>query len=225
MANQFFEEFKTFPSLEQAQEYVDLLDKSNIEYTLEKVTPIFDPAFAGNTANDSVVLKLHPSDFIKADKVYADAQMVDLEALVKDYYLFSFTDEELIDVIVKKEEWSEFDYVLAQKLLKDRGKEVSPEILAAIRKQRFADLSQFKPYPKTWIIAGYIFAFLGGLISIFIGLQLMWDNKRLLDGTKMYAYEPNARSHGRIILTLGIVVLIFTLLSNMFDEFEDVFNR
>ncbi len=157
---EFLKEYKTFTTADEAQEYTKVLDKNNIAYFLKKTTPVFDPAFAGNTDNGAVVLKLYATDFVKANKVFDEAQLMDIETIDKDYYFFSFTDDELMDFIVKKEEWNEFDYVLAQKLLRERGKEVSMDVLTAIRKQMEIELSRHLPYPKTWIITGYAFALL-----------------------------------------------------------------
>lgn len=221
----FFEENKTFPTFKQAQEYIDLIEKSNIKYVLEKITQVFDPAFAGNTDNGAVVLKLIPTDFFKANKAFEEAQLIDLDDLDKDYYLFSFTDDELMDVIIKKEEWNAFDFALATNLLKERGKEVSSEMLEAVRRQRHKEMSRHLPFPKLLIIAGYIFALFGGLISIFIGLQLLWETKKLPDGSKMYAYDPSVKNHGKLIFSMGMIFLIFTLLFNLREEFDNVFNR
>lgn len=44
-----------------------------------------------------------------------------IEVVDKDYYLFSFTEIELEDLIQKKNEWSKFDFLLAKKILNDRG--------------------------------------------------------------------------------------------------------
>lgn len=225
MSEKVFKEYQTFHNLEQAREFTNLLDKSNIEYDIEKVTPVFDPAFTGNTMNDTIILKLLPSDFSKADKAYADAMIVDLGVIDKDYYLFSFSNEELMEVIIKKDEWNDFDYVLALKLLKERGREITPDMLDTIRKQRLADLSRHKPFPLGWIIVGYILAVLGGILGVFIGLMLLWDTKRLPDRATIFAYDSNARSHGKIIFTIGLVMLILTLVYNMKEEFESIFNR
>ncbi|MBK9687508.1 MAG: hypothetical protein IPO65_06980 [Saprospiraceae bacterium] len=162
---------------------------------------------------------------MKANKVLDEAQLMDIDTINNEYYLFSFTDDELMDVIVKKEEWNDFDYVLAQKILKERGKEVSMDILNAIRKQREIELSRHLPYPKTWIITGYTFALFGGLISMMIGVQLIWDKKKLPDGRKMYAYDESARNHGRLIFLIGLMVLILTIYFNMREEFYNEFIR
>jgi hypothetical protein len=44
MRDHVFEVYHTFQNRELAQEYADFLDKSNIEYVLGKVTPIFNQA-------------------------------------------------------------------------------------------------------------------------------------------------------------------------------------
>lgn len=218
-----FEEYKTFGNLEQVKEITDLLKQNKIQYKVEKITPLLDPVFGGNTQHEHFVIKLKNSDFERADKVIANDIDINPEELVSDYYLFQFTDDELMDVIVKKDEWTDFDNKLAQKLLSERGIEISPDELETIRSQRLADLSQHKPFPKTLIIAGYILAFFGGLISIFIALQFLLDRKNLPDGSKMYNYDPNARSHGLVILIIGTFVFIIILIFKLKGEFNNVF--
>jgi hypothetical protein len=225
MSTNNFEEYKTFTNSKQVKDFMTLLDQNQIEYKVEKITPVLDPAFAGNTQNERLVIKLKPNDFLRADKVVMNDIDLSPEELDPDYYLLHFSDDELMDVVVKKDEWNDFDYILALKLLKKRGKEISPDVLETIRRQRQADLSRHLPFPKLLIIAGYIFALFGGLISIFIGLQLLWETKKLPDGSKMYAYNPSVKNHGKLIFSLGLIFLIFTLLFNLREEFVNVFNR
>jgi hypothetical protein len=220
-----FEEYKTFPTFKQAQEYIEALDKIDIKYKLENVTPLFDPSFAGNTNNEAVILMIKKNDFWKADKAFEVEHLIDIASIDKSYYLFTFSDTELMDVIVKKDEWNNFDYILAQKLLKERGKEISSEMLDTLRRQRQQEMSRHLPFPKTWVIAGYIFALLGGLVSIFIGLQILWDTKKLPDGTTMNSYDSQARFHGQMIFTIGLIVLIITIMLNSIEEYYNIFNR
>ncbi len=221
----FFQEYKTFPTFKQAQEYIEVLDNLGIKYKLENVTPVFDPSFAGNTNNEVVLLMLKKNDFLKADKAFEVEHLIDIASIDKSYYLFTFSDSELMDVIVKKDEWNNFDYILAQKLLKERGKEISIELLDTLRSQRQKEMSRHLPFPKTLVIAGYVFAFLGGLISIFIALQILWDKKKLPDGSTMNSYDSNTIFHGRLIFLIGLIVLIITIISNSFEEFNNVFRR
>ena len=49
----------------------------------------------------------------------------EIEVIDDDYYLLSFSDDELIDVVSKSDEWNKFDVSLAKKLLKERGNEIT----------------------------------------------------------------------------------------------------
>lgn len=85
---------------------------------------------------------------------------------------------------MKKDEWSKFDYLAAQKILKERGNEVKPELLNVIRKQRIADLTVQEESPKWLIYLGYFSAIFGGFLGVFIGFYLMKYKKSLPNGNK-----------------------------------------
>jgi hypothetical protein len=213
------EDYKTFRNMADAQEYIDIFKREGIEYVLEKVVPIFDPAFAGHNENEAVILKLYAHDFEQANEVYEKSLQIDINTLDKDYYLFNFTDEDLKEVVIKKDEWNAFDYVLALQLLKSRGITISTEELAKIRKDRQNELAQSKPFPMLKVILGYLFAMFGGLFGIFIGLELIWNSKTLENGTKVYIYDPKARNHGTIIIIIGVITLVFIFISNRIKEY------
>jgi hypothetical protein len=58
------------------------------------------------------------------------------------------------------------------------------------------------------LIAGYIFAFLGGLIGIAIGASLRMGKVKDASGNKVFAYNEASRKQGLFILVIGIVSLI-----------------
>jgi hypothetical protein len=131
----------------------------------------------------------------------------------------SFTNEELYEVILNSDEWNIFDYKLAQKLLADRGKTIDPEMLASLKKERLKILSKPEENQKPWIIAGYLFAFLGGGIGIVIGYSLWRSKKTLPNGERIFSYSIEDRNSGRTIFLISIIVfpfaLILKILSNM----------
>jgi hypothetical protein len=59
-----------------------------------------------------------------------------------------------------------------------------------------------------WLIAGYIFALLGGLIGIWIGSRLLFGKVKLTDGTIVKTYDESSRTQGTIILVLAIISII-----------------
>jgi len=59
-----------------------------------------------------------------------------------------------------------------------------------------------------WLIPGYLFAILGGLIGIFIGVHLMSGKITLPDGTKVKKFNQSSRTQGTIMLIIGIIAII-----------------
>jgi hypothetical protein len=134
--------------------------------------------------------------------------MKQLENIDKEYYLFDFTDEELIEIVEKQDEWNQYDYLLALRLLKERGKEIDSAFIDNIRKQRIRDLAMPEESQKNWIYAGYLIALLGGVLSIFIGWHLLTHKKTLPDGSRVYGYSVSDRKHGNRIFLLGIICFV-----------------
>ncbi|MFY8036838.1 MAG: hypothetical protein ACOVMQ_06705, partial [Cyclobacteriaceae bacterium] len=130
----------------------------------------------------------------------------------KDYYLYSFTDEELFDLISKQDEWSEMDFYLAKKILTERGKDVSESTIQLLKQQRLTTLSKPDETPKAWIYGGYFFAFLGGFLGILIGYSFWISKKIVPNGTKVPMYSNEVRLHGFRIMIIGIIMFFLILM-------------
>lgn len=65
-----------------------------------------------------------------------------------------------------------------------------------------------------WIIAGYIFAFLGGLFGVIIGLILAISTQ-IVNGKKIKKYSPTAVLNGWIIFFLAILMLFVWRMSSI----------
>ena len=96
--------------------------------------------------------------------------------------------------------------MLARKILAERGKVVSDEAISAIHEERIEELKSPEPPQTSWIIIGYLFALLGGVLGIFIGWHLMTYKKTLPDGERVYDYTERDRKQGRIIFYLAVIV-------------------
>lgn len=200
--------FEKFNDQNSAKELGNLFSEQNVEYLLVDNSLSFDPSFANNGFGKEYCIKIKKNDFEKANKIVLDKAEKEIEEIDSDYYLLSFSDDELIDVVSKSDEWNKFDVSLAIKLLKERGKEITPE---KIKKQRIQELSKPEENQKGYIILGYILAFLGGILGFFIGWHLLTYKKTLPDGNRVYAYSKNDRKEGNRILMIGGVFFIFWL--------------
>lgn len=204
--------FQKFHDIEIAKEIAERLKQNGIEYYLEENPKFFDPSFANNKVDPDINLKLRAADFSKAHKALEDYYSNSFENIEQDYYLFDFTDEELVEIVSKPDEWGHFDYMLSQKILKDRGKEINPEIAELLKTQRIKDLAKPEATDNYWIYAGYFSAVFGGLFGIIIGWTLVYSKKTLPDGQRIYAHSEKDRNHGTRILLISCISLIIWVL-------------
>jgi len=210
--------FKKFSSQNSITETAELIKKNNIDFLIEDVSINFDPILANNEFGKEYCLKLKKTDFEKVEKLLLEKSQSEIDSIDKDYYLFTFTDEELLDVISKSDEWNEFDVSLSKKLLKERGIEISEEKISQMKKERIIELSKPENGQNIYIILGYIFGFLGGFLGFFIGWHLMTYKKTLPNGEKIYCYSKKDRKHGNQILIISVISFIISILYSVFKS-------
>lgn len=204
--------FKKYPTLEQATELKELLDKEGIDAVLGDNIPPVDVTFSGSTVQHEFEVRIKPSDFGKAEDLLEHQAENLIDQVDKDYYLFDFTDEELYEILLKSDEWNEFDYTLAQKILSQRGKPIDKALLNSLKKERIKQLAQPEESQRAWIILGYVFAFLGGLLGIVIGYFLWTAKKTLPNGEKVYSYSEKDRKQGKYIFIIAVIILPIALI-------------
>lgn len=197
---------RKFPSINQALEVQAILKEYGIDSEIGDNAPPVDITFSGSTVMNQTEIRIRPSDFEKAYDILEDRAENLIQNIEADYYLFSFTDEELYEILLKPDEWSEFDYVLAQKVLIKRGRAVNDDLTSAMRKERLKQLSEPESNQSAWILAGYFFALTGGLLGILIGFFLWTSKKTLPNGQKVYMYSKKDRSNGLIIFLIGLAM-------------------
>lgn len=198
--------FKKFPDPVQARALQQFLIDNGIECLFADTSSAMGSAMAGDY-NKEYEVQLKHADFEKAEQLLEDHAKNMLNNLPDDYYLLSFSNEELFDVVLKHDEWSEFDYLLARKLLAERGKEVDEDLIKSLRNQRISDLAKPEQDQTTWIVVGYVLALLGGLLGIITGYVLWSSRKTLPNGQVVPTYSPSDRAHGKTILILGVVMI------------------
>ncbi|HWB93729.1 MAG TPA: hypothetical protein VG605_17840 [Puia sp.] len=174
------------------------LAAAGIEYEIESQQPHVDPVIIGNTPEFSIDLMIAPEDFIRARAALESYYEEHLEGVSPDYYLFDFTDQELLEILTRPDEWGVFDYVLARKLLTDHGLPMTQELTDSLKAKRLAELA--KPEDSG----------LGGVVSGYIAAT---KKKTLPDGSQVPAYSPAARRRGWIVFIIGaIAVALFLFL-------------
>ena len=206
---EMFLTFRKFNDAGLASEIASQLKQYDIECVLEDNRKIFDPSFAYNTVEPEINLKLRSADFSKADKALENFYQKDLDNIDPGYYLFEFTDDELVEIISKPDEWGHFDYQLAKKILRERGKEIKPEEADLLKTNRIEELSQPDNIHTFWIYFGYITSVLGAPFGILIGCILAYFKKTLPNGQRIYAYREKDRNHGTRMIIISCISLLF----------------
>jgi hypothetical protein len=200
--------FQRFNDEELAKDLIDKLNENGIPLETEDSNKFFDPTFALNPLSREISVKLRPGDFEVAQKLLANHYKAQLDSVDPDYYLFTFSDQELAEIILKPDEWGDFDYQLAQKILSERGKEIKPEVADLLRKQRIDELAKPETSHRYVVVIGYFSAFFGGLLGILIGWHLSYSKKTLPDGRSIYRYTEKERDDGTRILLVGTVCFV-----------------
>ncbi len=209
--------FRKFPTIADAKEMELLLNNHDIETIIADNIPPVDVTFSGSTLLNEYEIQIKQEDFKKAEEILQENAGDILEQVEKDYYLFDFADEELYEILLKSDEWSAFDYTLAQRILEDRGKTIDKSLLNSLKNQRLEDLAKPEGNQKSWIIGGYIFAILGGLLGLIIGYSIWTSKKTLPNGEKVFSYSEEDRNQGKYIFYIGLIVFPLSIIIKFLD--------
>lgn len=213
MENEFLV-FQQFSDAAVADAVASVLKQNGIEFLLSNNHKILDPAYTNNALTVDMSLQIKKDDFIKARTCLEEFYKTQADNVESDYYLFSFTDEELMDLVASADEWGYLDYQLALKILKDRGKEITPGVIDLLKSRRIKELEKPEHVPVYVLYLGYISAILGGLFGFVIGLAIAYHKKTLPNGQRIYAYRQQDRDHGtRMILLSFSGIFIWALLN------------
>lgn len=205
--------FQSFMDEGDAMPVIEVLKENKIEYNVEIYKEPIDSVIAGEVARDKYYLKIRSQDFPKANEALDQVILKNLSSLEPDYYLFSFSSEELLEIIKKPDEWSRQDFLIARKILEERGIPIDDEQVSRMKSKRIHDLAKEEKEPTIKIIAGYITAFLANPIGLFLGLALLVTKKTLPDGSRVFAYTEGTRNHGRAIFIISLAMLILLIMA------------
>jgi len=211
MKSSTFAKFKEFPNMDSAMPILEILNKYHLPVKVIQNRATFD-GILGVEHPERVELQIQLSNFEEARLVIEDEMILPIYTAEEDYYLFDFSDEELYQILLKSDEWGEFDYMLAKKILQDRGRTIDDDFLEVHRKQRLEEMAQPETSSSAFVSGGYIFALLGGFLGILIGWMLWSQHKILPNGQRVPMYSEDDRKHGKIIFGIGVVMLLISLI-------------
>lgn len=229
---------QNFGSDDEAQAFTALLAENKIECDVIKdANAGGDPLGLDfqNRGADTVIVRVHVRDFEAAHRILEIFAANPENATVADAeFLSTFSDDELIDVLKKQDEWNQVDVTIALRLLKEHGKTFTGAEQEAFREERIKELSKRisagKSSEALGIFAGvlclgisvgsffvmknprYLYALLGafliGALAFISGWNWTFRRKRLPDGHRIFMYENATRKVGGVVLGIAIVALL-----------------
>ncbi len=222
--------FQRFSDMALAASLSETLSKNHIECRLEKDVPILDSIFGGVSSIPDILIKIKSSDFIRAHQSLEDFYKKDIDTISSSYYLFEFTNEELLEILHKPDEWGPLDYQLAQKILTDRNCEVPVSTTKQLKVDRIEQLSKTDSGDNLILVISifiiYVFASIILMrinhsynfpYSIFIillgGSHLAYGRKTLPNGKQTFVFNEKDRKTGRLINMIGLVFLFYVTLT------------
>jgi len=210
--SQEFRVFRLFQLKEEALEFKGILEKNSIELKLIDNSPSFDPSFSGNTIQNNFQILIKQVDFQKANKLLEEKAEADLSLIDKNYHLYNFSTQELIEILTKPDEWSEIDYALSKKILKEKGEGVSDAKLEELKVKRTEELIKPSTIKKSSIYISILLGVLGFILYAFIlFIPLFWGwyvwnfKKTIPNGEKVFYYSKQSRKYGKTIFFIGVL--------------------
>ena len=198
--------FRSFYSEEEAISLLKFFKEKGINCSIVKHRPIVDKVYVGINYDREFHVKIKSFEFNKANEILDSQIEQNLSQIEPDYYLYSFSTDELREIIEKPDEWNNQDIIISKKILQDRGFSISEAEITEKKLKRIKELEQPDKEGRLFIILGYFFAIFFGFFGIFFGLLLMNLTKTLPDGRKVFVYEKKTRSHGKTILIIGLII-------------------
>ena len=215
--------FRRFQHKEEVVEIYQLLKRNNIPSTIKENGQVLDQTFGANQLNNNFELKIPLESFNLAETVIEKYYQTFLDDLEPDYPVLNFSNQELYQIISTKDQWSDLDYLLAKKLLKQRGEPLDNKTLEDYNTQRITHLSKKEKSQNLWLIVGVIAAlttpltFYGGFIGSIIGYGIWKLKKNLPNGTNVFYYNNNDRTKGKWLLMLSTITLLVYVIYNIYS--------
>ena len=215
--------FITYRSFNDKVFAVDLYNKlkgEGIPVVWEDSERYFDVSFSYNEMLKMYYIKLRQEDFKKADDILSRLAKEDSKEISDDYYLFSFSDDELKNILKKPDEWNELDYYLARKILDERGIKITDETLEKEKAERMEELRRPWNTDVVWIVCASLILFIAVryLLIFFIfgyvilGIYLSFSKKTVPGGLRVNAFSSGTRLFGNILLVISSIISLLIML-------------
>jgi len=193
--------YSKFHTGQEASEFTTLLEHSRIEYEIVHERDPLDKVYTGESFDPMITVKIPEHRFEEVNKIMLSKAKLQLTDIDPNYYLFHFSNQELIDVINSPNEWNHFDQALAHKILSDKKIDIAASATINPKEDIYIPIHM----NSLWLILEYALTLLIPYVGIVIGLSSNFAYKTTNSGKKIKMYDKATQMHAIIMLILGII--------------------
>jgi hypothetical protein len=203
--------YEKFFNPEQAEPVLDILKDNEIPYEFAPINAPVDQIITGGGPGYAYEVKIPANQFETVNRLMREKIQINLNEIDPDYYLFTFDDNELIDILKEPDEWGRLDYVIAREILETRGIRFSNEDLDAFWNKKMEKLAQPAKAGKLSGLGGYSLSVMLCFAGIVTGLVYWQSTKTLPNGSRFYIYDEETRKLGKNMFYLSLIITAVAL--------------
>ena len=218
-----YEFYRHVASSEEIDRIKAVFNENLISYEIDSPNTIIDESIIGKGLLPKFTIKLKEEDFQKAN-ILLEKNIADNFDLHNDFTHFNdFTNEELLEIINKSDEWSIESVVASKRILESRGVQITEDEILALKEERNVEIRQGKQASSIVQIGYFLAIFLGlylGTIFIVAGIAMgyyySFGKSTDMFGQKYFVYNERSRRNGNFIFyggIIGLVIQIYLLFS------------
>lgn len=205
MTNNFTISLRYYETKEEAEEIQQILLQHEVFSKIVEDSGNLGKEFIGESPNFKYELLIREEDHEKANQLLKIAALNELNNIDSGYFLFDYTDDELMKILIERDEWNELDVLISEKILTERGIGIDEDELLLHRQKRDDELAAPEKKQFGWVIFGYVCVLLLPFVGIITGVSLWKARKRLPNGNKVPYYDSTVRTNGQIIFCASII--------------------
>ncbi len=212
-----FIEYQRFSTLEDATLLIDLLDVNQIPFKIDDSAMRFDMAATSiNPLESGIVIQIREIDKDKVDRLSQRSA----ETPVNDHYMYSLSDNDIIDAVVNPEDWTKEEHILAQEIFKQRNLKPTAETIKSSRKEKIETVKKEELKQKSLILGGTSwFLWIGILSALNLIAIIIHQNLQFIAGLGINYFilgmmDGIRRTTGINLIVLGYVLTF--LVSGLF---------
>lgn len=175
-----FIEYQRFSTIDEATPLIDLLDINQVPFKIDDSAMRFDmSATSINPLERGIVIQVREIDKDKVDRLNQRST----EIPVNDHYMYSLSDNDIIDAVVNPEDWTKEEHILAQEIFKQRNLKPTAETIKSSRKEKIETVEKEELKQKSLILGGASwFLWIGILSTLNLIALIIHQNLQFIAG-------------------------------------------